>query len=67
MVVLRRVCDDQHIRIGSAALHLLPRRASLGTATSVIAPDIYAHGIQQLLQGKKLRVLVKRLQYSYHT
>lgn len=41
VVVVGRVGDDQHIGIRSAALYLLPRRASLGAATPVIPPDVH--------------------------
>lgn len=38
VVVLGGVGDDQHIRVGSAPLHLLPRRTSLRTATPIVTP-----------------------------
>lgn len=38
VVVLAGVGDDEHARVGPAALHLLPGEATLGAAASVVAP-----------------------------
>lgn len=43
VVVVGGEGDDEHAWVGPASLHLLPRRASLGAATSVVPPARIRH------------------------